>query len=502
MIKKNKNLLLILIFIVVFSFNLIYSFQIDHFANDNAYNNLRKINSITETGSLSYYDEYSYGGREHVIPPIFYYIISFFGIIIGTTISAKIIPSLMISSIIIITYLISKKITKNNNISLLSSFMSGFVPIITKLTLNTINIHSLSIPLLFLSLYYFMKISEEEDNENKYVIYFIITFLISLLTSTTTILLLGVLLIYLLINKIEETKIKNKEIETILFSTFFLIWAYFLMYKNVLLDQGPQILWEGIPSIMRAEYFSDFNILIGIIGIGLIPFLFGTYSIYLFFYKEKRKTNYLYISLALFTIMLLWARLIQIEVGLSILSITMIILFSYFYKSFINYLNKTKFKKYENKILFLILIIFIITSVIPSIYTSNENNLNSFNDDEKKAFEWIKENLPEGSTILANVHYGGFITINNMKNVVDTDFVLAPKPDERLKDIRTIYQTNFETEAIRLIDKYNINYIIISPRLKKYYNIKNIKYENPRCFERVYNEKIIIIKSKCTLKSS
>lgn len=493
---KRQMQLLTVIFIITFAFNLIYSLQSSEFTTGGAYGNLRIINSIGEQGHSMYHDKLSYGGRNYIFPPLFYYILSFFSMIFPLYFVAKIIPILFSSSIVFIVYFIAKKISNNRTISLLSAFMSGFIPVLTSLTLNTISVFSLSIPLFFLAFYFFLRIEENKD----FVIYFVITYLLSLLTHPITLLLLVTLLIYYLVATIEKQHPNKIENEVILFTTFFTIWAYFLMYKEVLLIYGPQIIWKSIPAVMRNEYFSNFNILKGIINIGLIPFVFGIYTVYSYFFKSNKKSNYLYVSLFLTILISLWLRFIPLKVGLSFLAITLILLFSHYYKYLLIFLKKTKFAKYQIWILITIITLFIITSAIPCFMRANENIQNSF-EEEIPALNWLKNNV-NNTTILGSVHEGSLISFKTgQKNVADTNFLLIKNANQRLKDIKTIYTSSFGTEALPLLDKYNVTYIILSDRIKQYYNITSIKYTNNNpCFEPVYNKRITIFKKKCTFK--
>ncbi len=495
---KRHHIFLAIIFVLTLTFNTVYTLKADEFTGDQAYKILRDVEHIQEEGTPMYSDDLSFGGRNHIYVPFFHYLLAFFSFVLPITFVVKIIPTILISSIVLIVYKIAHKISNNRNVALFSAFMSGFIPVVTSQTLNTVSSYSLMLPLFFLSVYFFIKI---EDGK-KYVVYFIITYLISILTHPSTMLFLISAFVYMALIFMENIAPSRKEKEVVLFSALFLVWAYFLMYKDILLQYGPEIIWQNIPALMRAEYFSDFNILLGIVNIGLLPFLVGTYIVYQFFFIHKKKTNYFYISIVLTIIVALWLNVIELGVGLSFLSITLVLLFSYFYKNILLYIKKTKFEKHEIKMLFGFVAIFILTSVIPCFMQASQNVSISFDDEEIAAMEWIKLNTPKDSTIIASVHEGSFISYKTgRKTIVDTDFLAVSDANQRLEDVRKIYLTRFQTEAIPLLDKYDADYILFSDRIRQYFGIDSIKYiEDERCFALQYNERVRIYRVKCHLE--
>ena len=81
---------------------------------------------------------------------------------------------------------------------------------------------------------------------------------------------------------------------------------------------------------------------------------------------------------------------------------------------------------------------------------------------------------------------------------MDTNFLLAPYPDERLDDLNLLFTTNSETRVKEISDKYSIEYLFFSDKARKDYNIDNLKYEGGRCLRKVKEiGKIKAYKVKC-----
>ena len=113
---------------------------------------------------------------------------------------------------------------------------------------------------------------------------------------------------------------------------------------------------------------------------------------------------------------------------------------------------------------------------------------------------WLKENTPESSTIVSSYKEGHLITsIAKRKNFLDQNFLLIKDINQRFEAHEIIYNSKFSTNAIRLLTKYNIDYIYFSPKSKSIFDIKEIAYTNKECFPLVYDKEIKIYKVNCVI---
>ena len=280
------------------------------------------------------------------------------------------------------------------------------------------------------------------------------------------------------------------ELELILFSTFLILWSLFIAFKNPLLVHGTSVIWQNIPRSILSQYFSQVNLLEAIYQIGVMPFIFGLYALYKYTFREKNKKIYFLVSFTITIFILLWLRLIQLNVGLMLVGVTLVLLLSKSYAMFALYLNKTKAHKIKNILLSFLVIIIIITSIVPSFsYALKNIKENSVPAEEIMALEWLKNNSGKNDVVLGTIEEGYLITaVAERKNVADKNFLLIRDAEQRAGDIDIIYNTLYETGAIRLLNKYDVKYIIFSDIAKRYYNIENLSYITPYCFELVYEE--------------
>lgn len=492
---KSKKIILLIIFLITLLFRLFFVFQTPEFSEDQAYFTLRQIENIKQTGQHISYDELSFGGKEQINPPFFFYFLSFFDIFLPINLVAKIIPNIFASLLIFIVYGIARTLTKDENVSLFAAFISGFIPIFVSKTINSISPYTLIIPLIFYMIYCLLRI-----NDKKYIYYFIIASFFSAIISASSFLIIITMFFFLILIRLEKLKLTRIEIELILFVIFLITLIEFFIYKQAFLIHGVSLIWQNIPTSVLNNFFSELNILQAIYQIGIIPFLCGIYITYNYLFRKKSKNIYLLISFLITVALLLWLKLINLNLGLIFLGVVLVLLFSRFLKSFLNYLNRTKFSNYKTLFFIVIFIIFFLSSIIPSYYYSLDELENSPSKEKINALLWLKTNAPN-SKILATFEEGNIISyFTNNKNVFDTNFLLVKDINNIVGDIQTIYTTIFETEAIKLMQKYNTNYLFFSNKAKKEYNINEISYIPSNCFEKIYSDGIEIYKLNCKLE--
>lgn len=493
---KKEYLILGLIFALTLSVRLYFAFNSGNFDYD-AYFNLRQSQYIMQQGLPDYNDQYSYGGRFYTFLPLFHYVLALFGFVFGLEFTAKLLPNIFAASLSIIVYFISKHITKDEAASLVSAFISGFVPIFFSETINTVSVLTAVVPIMFFLMYNFINIQKGQ----KYIINYIIFFIILTLLHPSSILFVLAIYFYLMLCKIEKMKITKAELELPIFSIFFWLWANLMVYKKAFLVHGMAVVWQNLPFMLFKQNFEGINIVQALLKIGFIPFLFGLFIIYKGFSGERKKATYFFVSFAFSTAIMLWLKLISLTMGFIFLGVVLAILFSQFYVKLFNYIEKTKLANFKHYFVIGIIVVFLITSVFPSILdTVNRRHIPT--DSEISAMKWIEANTPKDSTILTSPEEGHMMVYYAMrKNVVDTNFLLINDLGERMQDINDMYRARFKTLGISLLNKYGVNYIYLSPLTKTLYDVKDIPYNDQECFKEIYSKDgIDIYSSLCVLE--
>jgi 4-amino-4-deoxy-L-arabinose transferase-like glycosyltransferase len=482
--KEKPLIWLLVIFIIVLALRLYIAFYTPFFNHD-AYFNLRQVENIRETGTPLYKDPLSYGGKTQLFAPLNQYILAAFSLIMPVEMAGKIIPNIIAALIIFIVYYLSFKVTKNNKISLMTSFMSGFIPIYF-IDINRISINYLAVLLMFTIVYCMLRL-----NERKYVDYaLILMFMLVLTTPMAFVLVIG-LLLYLLFLKLENFAIEMKELEIILFFTFLVFWVNLLIYKNAFLTHGLLVVWQNVPLQILSNFFGNIGFIQVIGVISIVPIVLGVYAFYAVFHLERSKEVLILLSLGLSAFILLWFKLLDLISGLIILSITLVILTAYTIKRIDSFIEKSKIHKYDKIVYISIMILFLLT-VIPSILSVISSPkfgpLSTPTVGDVEVLKWASENIQKNAVIMSGLDEGNIVAYyGKRKNVMDTNFLLTPRIDQRLTDINSVYTTTFETNAIGILNKYNSKYLLVTPKTMQGYQIKELSYiKDNKCFSLEY----------------
>ena len=493
--SKKEIIWLIIIFAIACGLRLLFIFTTPHLSNTESYYHLRIAEELKSTVIPKFYDRLSYSGKTDLYSPVFYYTIQPLLWMSNPETAAKIFPSILISTLVFPVFLISRKITNKTNFSLLTAFVSIFIPANITLTFNKFDPNCIMIPLMFLTLYFAMEIK-------RYTTYFIIASIAGAATHPTFLLLITAFILYLTLIKAAGLKADNKRVEAILFSAILTFWAVLVIYKSALLLNGIAIIWQNIPQQILRKYFFGINILEAVYTIGLVPLLAGIFVIYKYINSKIKREIYMLISFGMSIIVLTAAYLLKPDYGLTIIGIVLTILFGVFLSDLWDYLANARSKIIRPAIVAAILISIIFTNIAPSIIYIQRSIDESDISETYKALEWIKENTDNNSVILSSPEEGNLVSyFAERKNVIDENYLNQPDAEERLEDVNRIYKTGYSTEAIPLLTKYKTTYILFTPYTAEKYNTQSLRFINENCFELVYDKETKVYKSLCEMKT-
>jgi len=480
MVKINKEwTVLFLIFLIVLGSRLYFAFQTPFF-NDEAYLNYRLIHHISDTGKPLNYDMLSYNGRDVIISPVFHYILAFFGFFMPLDLALKLIPNIFISLLVFLVYRLSYALIEEKNLSMLLALLSGFVPIVFSETLNNISIYSLVLPLVFYLLYLLIKI-REKNNIIKFVSF---SFFLGILHPSSFVFLIT-LIFFVVLMVSESIPIEKIRKEILSFSLLLILFVQFLIYKKAFLVHGFGVIRNNVPVQVLATYF-NFSFIETVLKVGILLIIFGLIGI-AFGWAKKREDVMILSSLILSTLLLLWFKFLKDEVGLMFIGVALVVISGLSFKIFLKYLDKTKFSKYKNSVTLFSVLILISSLVIPSFLDASKNiQEHTPTEYEILVLNWIKDNALPDVTILAPLNKGHLITaLAGKRNVIDDNFLLAPDTSERFKDVQMIYSTKSEVRALDLINKHNVDYILVPIESEiEFGNVRWLDDEN--CFEGIF----------------
>lgn len=485
----NEQTILLLVIAGILAIRLTLAFSLENFTYE-SYFHLRQMENIIQTGFPLYDDPISYGGRHLVFLPLFHYLGALLGLFIPLQLVGLFLPNFLLALIPFPVYLICRMMTKDGTGSLVAAGIAGFLPAL--FLTNAVSPESLALLLVLVMLYAFLKLPRSLP-------LYAVAFLLAAFTSSSVALVILGFGFYLLLLIIEQKKISRAELEVILASVFFYLWSQFLFFKETLLQEGLSFIWKNIPSPLLFSVFPTPSIGGAILSISIIPLLTGIFITYKFLFRAPNSKALLFISMVISTILFSLLRIIPFRLGLAFVGVILAILFSWFYHDFRRFLRQTKLHSWRRPIQLIFLGLLVITIVYPALVTAVQQDLPQ--EEDIKAFSWLAEHTAEGAGVAALVEEGHLVTFfGKRKNLMDGQFRLQDDAEERYQASREIFTTPFETQAISLLNKYGLRYMVFTPRAKKVLNIQEIPYLSPKCFHLLYHDKVKIYEVACRLE--
>jgi hypothetical protein len=491
---KDYKKLVWLLFLAVVVIRIAIAFSSPYFDYD-SYFHIRQIENIAQTGLPAYNDPLSYGGGFFLFPPLFHYVMAIFSVIIPIGIVGKIIPNLLYALLVPLSYYIATEITENKKLSLIVPVVVAFMPVLWS-NVFSVNPLCLAIPLIFYSFYCLVK----EDEKHR-VTKFLACSIISAFATPVSILIIPIFWLYMIFLKIEKINVENKILEAGVFSTFFIVLTQFLFYKNAILLNGMNIIWQNIPAEIIKNYFAQASILGIIANIGILPFIFGLYEIYVFSFEKKERVSALFISAVLIVGVLIWAKLLPLQTGLILLGMSISVIAVKPIKNFLDYFQKIKFKN-ARIVIITVVILFLLSASIPSFTYIADSKKGLPTRSEMNGFLWLRDNSSENSVVIAGVNDGFLLNYAaERKNLIDRNFLMNSYAEERFQDVSTMYTTDFETRVLELLNEYDAKYIFFGKNVKQEFNSTKLPFEDRKCFSKVFDQnETQIYKTWCELE--
>jgi len=482
--KINPAFGLAAILILTLSFRLYLAFSSPYFDSDLAYFNARIIENIIETNKPFSFDPLSYGSRELIHPQLFHYLMSFFSSIPEFM---KVLPELFILPLTIIAYFIAKKITRDPLASLITALLVSFSPALLFNTSNQVSVYTLAIPLFYLMLFCLMDI---KAGKNLYI-FIAASFLLPLIHPISFLFACSILF-YLILSGSESLEVESNTKEAVLFSFFLILLINFILFKKAFLLYGLSIIQQNIPPQLLAQHFLPPNIFNSLYLIGLIPLILGSIGVFQGVFKQKDKNIILLTSTLLTIMLLLLLKFIDLSTGLLFFSISLTLIASVAISRIIKYLEITRIHRIKNLMIALGIFLIIAIIIIPAFFSTSKI-ITPF---EISTLQSLARDAAPGATILAPVSQGHLVAyFTQRKNVADSNFILAPSPEQRLQDIKIAYTTISASKALEIFHKYNIQYLFVSKEAQRVYGVSRPSYlDDETCFKQ---RKSTVYEVKC-----
>lgn len=486
---KRGLLIVTIIFLAVSLLRIFLALSVDGFSSDYSYYVLRQVDQITQTGIPILHDDLSYLGRTYYLSPVFFYILSFFSLVFPAVLVGKIVPNLFAASIVFMVYLIGIEITKNKEAALFTAFLSGFIPVFLAETVYAISIYALVMPLFLLLIYCFIKITMHEmgpQSLHRYKLLFVILIVLYAFLHPSVLLFILFCWIYAFLLSLEGFSLTRSEIELIVFSSLFVLWAFFVTMKTFFLEQGFSVIFGGVPYFLRGAFFSEFTFLESIYKLGIIPVLYGLYSLFRFTYGRREKHVYMLVSLIYLMLILLWFKLIPITAGFIFLGSFLMIIMLLHYDWVFHFFNGSGKSMVHTTAMTLIILYYIVTFVsssgLPAMTYLGLAREQVPTPDERAAFDAMQDLLSPEDVVIASPAYGQTIAYFAERKTIADVFFFGTAASDRFVDLERIYTTHSLSTALSLFDKYGATHVLVSDSTLENYDVDTLSYLNDDCF--------------------
>lgn len=488
---RRETVMLGLIFLAALLARLFIAFGSDNFSYD-AYFNIGQVEGIKANLIPSF--NYGLYYSPHPFVPLFHYILAFFGMFIPLQLVLKVLPNLFASLAVFLAYLISLELTKSRTAALFSALSAGFIPVFVLKTANSVSEYSLAVPLTLFLVYLMLRL----DKANSIFLLILSVFALALTHSTSLVFVSGISL-YVVMLYVLGSSPSRAEREVILFSVITTLWIIFLFFKEIFLLNGFSAIWHSSSSVFSTLNLDSFNILDAIYRIGVLTFVAGIFVIYRQVFEERKKGVHILISSSLIVLVMISTGLIGLDAGLIYLGVFFAVLSGEVYEASFAYVRKMHISRNLPVVYALVMVIFLLTSVIPSVLYKGSDYFDEPSSSEVAAFSWLASEPPSSSVVFADLKEGSMVpAVSRHKNFVDTAPSLSADVGHRVSDLNALYSTKSQVAAVSILEKYGISYLVITKKALESRNITGLDYYSSACFDLVYeNSEASIYRSLC-----
>ncbi len=464
---------------------------------DEAYLHLRQAEHIRETGVPLHKDPLAAGGKRLLVTPLYDYVLALFGLVMPGSVALKVVPALLAGALVVLVFFTTRQMTQDDVSALLAAFATAIMPAFAG-TINTASPAALVLGMTTVVLWQLMSLSRK----GALTTYALFIILLSFAHPSVALVLLG-LLFYAGLLVVGEMSAEKGFFEILLFSMLFIVWSLVVRFKDALVVNGPLIVFQNIPAVLRDSYFAQPHILDIVLLVGIVPFLLGSYVVYTFIFRERRRDTYLLIGFALAMGMLLWMGIVRPVMGVMFLGLVFSMLFGVWVRRALDYLAQTRAAAWRPLFLALIILVVGATSLWPAVGAAASTLALAPSQQELAALESMRQTLPQDAVVLTMTEEAYRVqALAHVKTVQDLDFLLQQDATQRYADMQELYTSRSKVDAVDLLNTYGITHIYVSPGAQQRYGFDKPWYaSDEKCFEPVVSEDVVLLRSTCKVRT-
>ncbi|MFP4523819.1 MAG: hypothetical protein ACLFO2_00690 [Candidatus Woesearchaeota archaeon] len=475
---KAATITLWTLFLVIAAIRVTLAFQ-SGLPDFEAYDQLRHVESIRETGTPLFQDDLGFGGREQLFSPLYHYLLAGLSFLLPTVWLVKVVPTILTAAIVFPAYKLGTLLTGKRRLALITALFAGAVPALFFISVNDASPLGLVLTLFYTTWYLLLK-SRKTGRHLKWLLAAFIT--LTLIHPFAIVFVVSVAL-YLVLLQLQGVKTTPKESELLLFFTLFSTWFLLILYKRAFVAHGAAVIWQNIPSVELNLIFTNITLLEAIASTGLVVLVLGAIALYNGITSVKRKPLLAMTAVIATALLLLGFRLAPLRVGLALLSTSLAVAGAHALESLDGYLRKTRAPALANWSLAGLVILFGLAT-LPTL--AGQAMVDPPSQGTVDVLEWARQNTDEDAVILATPREGDLIAaVGERQTVIDDNYLLIPRAEERYRDARETYTSFFKTDAIGLMQRYGATHLLVSPETRAWSGKDEPAYLDDDCFRRV-----------------
>ncbi len=492
--RTKYGLLLLGLTLLVLGLRLLVAYQTAQ-PSYQSYFTILQTEAIHKTGLPEYTDPYSYEGRRYEFPPLFYYLLALVTLVAPAAAAMKIVPNILMATLVPIAYLIAHRLTKSRGVSLLVALFAGFSPLLFTSGLNDASTISLALPLG--AAFVLALLDLEEHPLRALIAAAALTFV-----SPLVWVFLAAFVAYFLILAAEKMRITPAMTEAALFAFLLAAWYTIITYKDALQRYGFGILAGSLPTTVRLASFGEFTLLGMVYAVGVVPLMLGSASLYRSSFEQRSRRVFFLAALGLVALLTGFAQLLPLRTALILLSIVFVLLAAPALSVLAAYWRKSRFTRLQPWGVALLIAFFVLTSVLPAIVAGVYPG-SSPTQSELDAMAWLRNSTPAGSVVLAAPKSGFLLDeLAHRPSIADENYLLISNPDAILGDLDQAYTTPSTVAATEVLARYNVSYILVGPAENARYQEFGAVLQDRTCFPIAYrNPQTLVLSVNCTLSA-
>lgn len=455
------------------------------FSDDTAYARLRDTQNILTTGLPIVNDPLV--PRPKALINAFEYILAGTALLIPLETAAKIIPNIFAGLLTITYFILTLRLTNAPYPALLATITLSILPDLYARTFNSASALPTTLFLLTLIL-----IGLTGKQGLRMLTLSTTALLITAYTHPSLIIITTGIGLALTLKLLQQHPLTKNEQEYGLFSTFYTLTTYLIIYRTPLAFFGITFLTATIPQELLQHTFENLTILTAVAHLGAFPLTLALKTTYQTLSKNNNPTLLYPIGIGGTAALLTWLKLAPANTSMIFFAYALYILFAEGYKQLTTYLHQTKTAQYT-PVIHTILFIIIIIPTLHQLTTLTTQRLSlAPTQEEHTTTEWIAQNTPPTSKILTQPTRAQYIAYKTQRPIImDTTYYLTPNAHQTYTDIQRFYTTPIEIEAVSIAQKYETNYAYAQPA------IPIPRYIPGRCFSLAHSTTIYAKSPEC-----